>query len=526
MKRYLKPILLLLMISAFILSCKKDKISGSGNSSITAQDYTFNRANKTFTPDVSVKAKVKSSLGIRFVYCYLIRNNATDSLIYVSDNTQDNPENYTLSIPVTAFPVNNMSKVSGVKLLAKQTDNTSIEGFIKIAYFDPALPALSAFPTSLSADLAGGNTPVTGTIKSDYGLQKVDIYDDSKVENTYELVGSVTDASGSKQFSLNYAYKYRKAAQHIKVVATDIYGQTGEVIIAMPVDLAAFKPKFINFAASVTPNLSGTTAITGNITSVTGLKHIDVYDDYQGTYVLVNSVNNLNASLNYALNYAYTYRRRAFNLKLVAFDSDDLQTEKIIPLNITYQSNIYRDVFMTAHTTGTNTIFFADNGTTKGNCDLNSSEPTMSFLYYGTGTGPAFYSPTNTSSVATNFKCNGVSWVISNASNLRATRFRVLVPGTTGVDNVYAQYNAGTIDNLDDAFFTANAVAAPGGSSARLDAVAAPTTSIFNLTSAYLIYVRIPDAGGATYKNALIRVKEGTSTAGTSTVKFDFLVQK
>lgn len=526
MKKYLRSIILLLTTGVFILSCQKDKMNTAGTGSITAQDYTFNKANKTFTPDAAVKAQVTSSAGIRFVYCYLIRSNAPDSLIYVTDNTQDNPTDYALSIPVTAFPVNNMSKVSGVKLMAKQTDNTTIQGFIKIAFFDPALPQLSAFPASIVANLTGGNTAITGTIKSDYGIKQIDIYDDYKVENTFEQAGTINDVNSAKQYALNYAYKYRKAAQHIKVVVTDIYGQTSETIIAMPVDLAAFKPNFVNFATSITPNLTGTTAVAGTITSVTGLKRIDIYDDYQGAYVLVSSIANLNLSVSYALNYNYTFRRRATNIKLIAVDNDDLQSEKIVPLNITYNTNIYRDVFMTAHTTGTNTIFFVDNGTTKGNCELNASEATMSFLYYGTGTGPAFYSPTNTSSVASNFKCNNVSWVIGNASNLRATRFRVLVPGTTGIDNVYAQYNAGTIDNLDDAFFTANSVATPGGSSARFDAVAAATTSIFNTTTAYLIYIRIPDANGTTYKNALLRAKEATSTTGTSTIKFDILVQK
>ncbi|WP_345955598.1 hypothetical protein [Mucilaginibacter sp. PAMB04168] len=526
MKRFLKPILFMLSACAVMLSCKKDKIAGSGSSSFTADDYTFNRATKNFAPAATIGGQLTSSAGIRFVYCYLIRANATDSLIYVTDNTADNPTNYTLNIPLSSFPVNNMSKATGVKIMAKQTDNSSIQGLIKITYFDPALPQLTNFPASITANLNGGNTAITGTITSNYGLKQVDIYDDSKVENTYELAGSLNDLNGAKTYTLNYAYKYRKAAQHIKVVATDIYNQTNETIINMPVDLAAFKPNFSNFAASITPNLTGTTAITGSITSVTGLKRIDIYDDYQGAYVLVSSISNLNGSLNYTLNYNYTFRRRATNIKLIAFDTDDLQTEKVIPLNITYKTELYRDVFMNAQTTGTSTIFFVDNGTTKGNCDLNASESTMSFLFYGTGTGPAFYSPTNTTNVASNFKCNGSSWVIGNASNFRATRFRVLVPGSTGVDNIYAQYNAGSIDALDDAFFTANGIVAPTGSSARFDATAAATTSVFNTTNAYLIYLRIPDANGITYKNALIRAKEAVSSAGTSTVKFDILVQK
>lgn len=516
----------MLAVCTVILSCKKDKVAGSGSSSFTAEDYTFNKATKNFTPATTIGGQLTSSEGIRFVYCYLIRTNATDSLIYVTDNTADNPTNYTLNIPLTSFPVNNMSKATGVKIMAKQTDNSTIQGFIKITYFDPALPQLTNFPASVNANITGGNTAIAGTVTSAYGIKKVDVYDDSKVENTYELVTSIADMNNAKTYALNYAYKYRKAAQHIKVIATDIYNQTNEVIINMPVDLAAFKPAFVNFAASITPNLSGTTAVTGSVTSVTGLKKIDIYDDYQGTYVLVSSITNLNSSVNYSFNYNYTFRKRATSIKLIAFDTDDLQTEKVIPLNITYQTELYRDVVMNAQTTGTATIFFADNGTTKGNCDLNASESTMSFLYYGTGTGPAFYSPSNTTNVASNFRCSGVSWVISNASSLRATRFRVLVPGTTGIDNVYAQYNAGNIDALDDAFFTANSIAAPGSSSVRFDAAAAATTSVFNTTGAYLIYVRIPDANGTTYKNALIRAKEAVSSTGTSTVKFDILIQK
>lgn len=516
--------LLLLALIGVVAACKKSAIIGDGT--IAGAEYTFNRATKTFTPASKVTTDVNSNIGIRFLYCYLVRSNAPDSLIYVTDNTQNNPTTYTLDIPLSSFPAN-MSKVTGVKILGKQTDNTTVQGFIKITYFDPLAPVLSNFPASITANLTGGNTAITGTVTSDYGIKRVDIYDDYKTAGTYELVASLTDANSAKSYTLNYAYKYRKAAQHIKIVATDIYNQTTELIVNMPVDISAFKPIFVNFAATITPNQTGTTAITGTITSVTGLKTVDVYDDYQGTYVLITSINT-SSSLSYSFNYAYTFRKRAANIKLVATDNDGLTGEKIIPLNVTYQSRIYRDVLMTGQTTATNTIFFMDNGTTLGNCSLNASEPTMSFLYYGTSTGPAFYSPTNTSGVASNFKCNGSSWVIANASNLRATRFRVLVQGaSTGIDNIYAQYNAGNIDVLDDAFFvTANGTAIPAGSSARFDSTVTATTSIYNLTNAYLIWVRVPtDNTNTTYKNGLIRVKTNTSTTGTSIVTFDIIVQ-
>lgn len=516
--------LLLLALTTVMAACKKSTITGEGT--IVSAEYTYNRATKAFTPTAAVTTDVTSNIGVRFLYCYLVRSNATDSLIYVTDNTQNNPTTYKLNIPLTAFPAN-MSKVTGVKILGKQTDNTTVSGFIKINYFDPAAPSFSNFPASITANLTGGNTAIAGTVNSDYGIKQVDIYDDYKTTGSYELVASLTDPNSTKQYALNYAYKYRKAAQNIKVIATDIYNQTKELIVPMPVDASVFKPIFVNFAASITPNLTGTTAVTGNITSITGLKQVDIYDDYQGSYVLITTVNT-SSSLNYTFNYAYTFRKRASNIKLIATDNDGLTTEKTIPINFTYQSRVYRDVVMSGQTTGTNTIFFMDNGTTLGNCSLNASEPTMSFLYYGTSSGPSFYSPTNTSSVASNFKCNGTSWVIANPASLRATRFRVLVQGASaGIDNIYAQYNAGNIDALDDAFFvTTNGTALPGGSSARFDPTVTATTSIYNVTNAYLIWVRVPtDNTNTTYKNGLIRVKENTSTTGTSTVKFDIIVQ-
>lgn len=525
MRTLFKSILCLFAGLVIVSSCKKDESTATGT--FTAEEYTFNKANQTFSPQTDLKAEITSPAGIRFIYCYLLRSNKTDSLIAVVTPTES-PKEYSLSIAATAFPLNGLSKVSGVKVMVKQVDNSTIEGFIKISYFDPELPQLMDFPVKLAVNLDGEPIKITGNISSIYGLTQVDIYDDYKTENTYELVSSISELNNSKKYALNYAYTYRKAAQHIKVIVKDIYGQSTELIIAMPVDLSLFKPKFIEFPASITPNINGSTSLKGNITTVTGLKRIDIYDDYQGVYVLVSSISDLNSSLNYTLNYEFNYRKRAANIKVIAVDMEDVQSELIIPLSISYNSVLYRDVMMTAQTTGTNTIFFSGTGTTLGNCDLNASEANMAFIFYGTATGPALYSPTNTSSVAANFKCSGISWAIANSASLRATRFRVLVPGTsTGIDNVYAQYKANNIDIIDDSFFlTENGIAAPGSSSAKFDAAATATTGIFNLTNANLIYIRIPDAGGTTYKNALMRVKEAISSAGTSTIKFDIYVQK
>ena len=525
MKTILKTFSFLFAVVFLLSSCEKTNPESTGT--FSADEYTYNSAIKSFGANVNVTAQLRSSGGIHSVYAYLVRTNMTDSVISVS--TPGDVTDFTLSIPASAFPANSMSKATGVRVLSKQADNSVIEGLIKITYFNPALPQFKDFPAQFTANLTGGTTAIAGTLTSEYGLTQIDIYDDYQTANTFVLVNSITDLNNAKTYTLNYAYTYRKAAQHLKIVGKDIYGQTNQLIVNMPVDVSVFKPKFVGFPAKVKPNVSGTATITGTITSITGLKRIEVYDDYKGAYVLVATLNNLNSSLSYSFNYNYIYRKRAANLKIIAVDLDDLPTEQIVPLDVTYGSTLYKDVVMNAHTTGTNTIFFIESGTTLGNCDLTASESTMAFLFYGTSTGPAFYSPTNTGSVASNFKCNGASWPNPNPAGLRATRFRVLVPsaaGNTGIDNVYSQYTANNIDVIDDAFFTANGIAAPGSSSAKFDATATATTSIFNLTTANIIYIRIPDATGAGYKNAIMVVKDATSSGGTSTVKFDIYVQK
>ncbi len=524
MKKIVKTLLLLCIVSSVIISCKKASLSGEGAGTFVSEEYIFNKATKAFTPTDLVEANITSPVGIRFIYCFLIRDNATDSLIYVTNNTEDNPLSYKLSIPIESFPLNNLTQVKGVKVLVKQKDNSSIEGFININFFDPSLPQFNSFPTSLVASLNAGTTSIKGNATSEFGLKQVDVYDDYQTENVFVLSKSFTVTGNAKEYALNYDYTYRKAAQHIKVVAKDIYNQTNELVIDMPVDVAIFKPKFLNFPATITPNQTGTTGVSGQITALVGLKRIDIYDDYKGEYILVSSINVSGAPTSYTFNYNYAYRKRAENVKIIAIDTDDLQSEKVIPLDVTYGSLVYRDVFMTAHTTGTNTIFIPETGATKGNCELNASEATMGFVYYGTSSGPSFYSPANTTNVAANFKCNGLGWVTANPSALRATKFRVLVQGANnGVDNIYTQYNANEIDVLDDALFTGNI---PSSSTNKFDPTLTATTSIFNLTNAYLIAVKIPDIGASTYKNGLIRVKEATSTLGTSTIKFDIYIQK
>lgn len=534
MKKILKSLLLCSLAMAIIAGCKKHELADIGEGTFVAKAYTFNRATKTFDLGDEVKGNIAAADGVKFVYCYLVRTNATDSLILVTDNRGDVPANYDLTIPLSKFPLNNMSKVKGVKVMVKQGNNTSLEGFITINYFDPSMPQFSSFPTSLTANLGGGTTAIAGTIKSEYGIKQVDIYDDYQTENTYVLVNSVTGIANVKEYALNYAYTYRKAAQHIKVVATDIYNQTGELIIDMPVDLSIFKPKFLNFAASITPNLSGSVPVGGQITSVTGLKKVDIYDDRDGTYQLLGTANNLGGvnSYNYSAN--YTFAMRAEHIKIIAVDAEDLQAELVIPVNYTYLSKLYKDVLMTAQTVGTNTAFFDADGTTKGNCDLQANESLISFLLYyvSSSNRPTFYSPGGSSGVAANFKCSGAGWV-QNTSVLRATKFRVLQTSVAAEKPVYDDFLAGNLDDLAARLSSLSI----GSNTVAYDATAATSNTIFNTTTAYLIAVKIPDVGPTasvtTFKYALIRVREakvtdagGSPLAGNSTLKFDIYIQK
>lgn len=523
MKRILTSWLLLVVFAAIISSCKKDdNTSNNGGGTFEAIDYTFNKATRTFEPVEEVTANIVAPSGIRFVYCFLIRDGQTDSLIYVSNNSGENPKNYTLNIPIESFPALNMSKVKGVKILVKQTDNSSIQGFINMNFFDPDLPQLLEFPTDIEADLTQANE-IKGNITSIYGLKQVDIYDDYQTEDTYVLVSSITDINNAKEYALNYSYNYRKAAQHIKVVATDIYNQTNEVIINMPVDMSIFKPKFVDFAAIITPNATGTTPVSGKITSVTGLKRIDIYDDYKGEYVLVGSLDNLSGVLNYNFSYDYNFRKRAENLKIIAVDIEDLQSELIIPLNITYGSVVYRDVEMNAQTTGTQTALLKD-GTLIGNCELNANEEEIILVFGFQSSTLAFINPGNPGSFPANLKCNNVGWTIANPGAVHRSLFRVLIQGAnTTIDNIYTALENNQIDDLSDSFFTG--AGTPGSSSPRFNETA-PTTSLFNFTNAKLLYMRITDPSTSIVKNALIHVKEGNVSSGTSTIKFDIYIQK
>lgn len=433
------------MMMIGFLACKKDSGISSGSSLkdvVTAQDYVFNLATRNLTPANSVAVNVKSEVGVRFVYNYLVRTGLADSLVNITYTTVDNQKDLTITIPNNTFATANMRTATGIKSVIKRIDNSSDEAFVKLTSFQPPLPKLENFPVSKL------------------------------------------------------------------------------------------------------PDANGKILITGKATSETGLAKIELSDDSSGPFTLITTINNLNGVKSYDVNYLYTYRANSANFKIAVYDTFGIKVEYLVRVPL-LPYTLYQNVSMGAQGTSSETIlnnhFFISNGTTAGSCDLPANENRLDFVFYGTSSGGTFYTPSNVSGVQANYRCNGANNFWSpNATNVKQTRFRVLVPGDAGaIDALYANFNANTIPDLDDDKFFNN-IPIPGGNTARYTPGAASITSgsIFNITTAYLIWVKVPVTGGVVltssspitaYKNCIIRVREGvnnTSTTGLSTIKFDIYVQK
>lgn len=416
------------------ISCKKDKnTSGStAKDVITANSYVYNLFTKSFTPDPDVKANIKSEVGIKLIYSYLIRDQKADSLVNIAFVPEVNQKDYDLVIPSSSFSKTNMNGVLGIKSVIKRIDNSTDKDTIKVTAFQPPLPVLSNFP------------------------------------------------------------------------------------------------------AKKLPNTNNQIVITGTATSETGLSKIEILDDSQGSYSLVSTIGNLNGVKSYNVNYTYTYRANTASVKIIAYDTFNITAEFVISvpaLPFTVYQNVAMGAQGNSSTTVTNNHFFISNGTTAGSCTLNADEANLDFLYYGTSSGPSLYAPTNATNIAKNFYCNGTNnyWNTSTTdfTKLKPTRFRVLVPGDGGViDALYTNFNANNIPDLnDDGFF--NGISTPSGSTAKYVAGGTNSASQFDITTAYLIWVRVPTTPAATaYKNCLMRVKNAVDASSVSTITFDIYIQK
>lgn len=427
MKKIINALLLTVITGLCIFTaCKKDDVKISAEDEVVAGEFTYNLATKKVTPNATVNAQITSPAGVKFIYCYLVRSNAPDSIIYTYYATED-ANNVNLEIPTESF-LSATTNISGVKLSIKHLDNSSDNAFIKVTAFTPPLPKLT------------------------------------------------------------------------------------------------------DFAEELLPNDNDKIVISGKASSENGLKRIEIFDDAAGDFTIVNTIDNLNDAQEFDVNYTYTYRSGTANLKVLVTDNFDLKDS--ININVpVLPYTVYSDVTMgaqgTSSVTVNNNFFIAATGQILGSCELPSNEANMDFLFYGTSSNATFYSPSNTSGVAKNYRCNGVAWTISNPSALKATKFRVLVPGSSEADAVYAKVAANEISDLtDEGLFAGNSV--PGGSTAKYSPTDAPASNVFNTTSAYLIWAKIPNADGS-FTNCLIRAKEvnyTSSSTGLSTIKCDIFVQK
>lgn len=427
MKHKLKLTLLIICISA-LAACKKDKAAEKGLTELTAKEFSYNMALKAITPDEVINGDISAASGIKQIYGYLIRLNKTDSLVYRSTQEVINQTNFHFVIPTENYATANLEKMQGIKLMIRDMDNSTFEGFIKVTAFSPPMPQLNNIPTRLLPD------------------------------------------------------------------------ENGKIMI------------------------------TGTASSENGIKEITIYDDYQGVDALVDKIELLNKEKTYDLNYTYTYRKNASRLSVTVTDLYGLKVTSIINIPL-LNYNLFKGIEMMANGTtaspSTSSFFMGETGTVTGSCNISGQEQKTDFVGYCTSTFIyTIYSPANTTTISKNFKCGTAIWE-PNAANLKATKFRVLVPGTSAVDQVYTAFNTNTITELSDAFF--NGIPVPAGNTAKFDANPAnQTTAIFNLTNAWLIWVRVPKADGITFTNQLLRVKEVNiaSTAALSTIKFDILVSK
>lgn len=94
---------------------------------------------------------------------------------------------------------------------------------------------------------------------------------------------------------------------------------------------------------------------------------------------------------------------------------------------------VFKDVQMSAQGTSAASsvhCFFMSDGSVIGNCGIDGHEGQLDFLLYCSAAQVlSFYSSSNSTGVAKNYKCSAVSWE-QNVTALKDTKFRILVPGS------------------------------------------------------------------------------------------------
>ncbi len=115
-------------------SCKKDKFTeATGN--LEAVDYTWNVALKGFQPEKTVGGKLTTNINVKTLYYYIQRTGKADSLIQL--DFPAGVQEYAFTVKADIWPNIDLVGVKGIKLLAVQDNNTSLEKLVKITYFNP-----------------------------------------------------------------------------------------------------------------------------------------------------------------------------------------------------------------------------------------------------------------------------------------------------------------------------------------------------------------------------------------------------
>ncbi|MBB5623855.1 hypothetical protein HDE69_004943 [Pedobacter cryoconitis] len=403
----------------------------------------------------------------------------------------------------------------------------------KTAVNTPDVLTAKAFTFNTAIGQTGPDTILNGELNSTVGIRLIYFYL-MRSDKTDSLIYRDTPAQENRNlYRFSIPAKSFSAAKltkvtGIKVMVKHIDNSSFEGLIKM----TAFTPPMptlTDIPASILPDETGKVLIKGKANSENGLKLIEFYDDSKGAFEKADQIALTKNEKTYELSYQYTYRKNAGKIKIVITDSFGLKAEALI--NIPIKSYVlYKDLTMMAHGTASapsaSSFFNGETGSLLGSCSVSGQEQKVDFVTYCT-TAMVFslYSPASATTITKNYKCNTQIWEPDPAS-LKATKFRVLIPGSVEADRVYAAYNANTIIALDDQFF--EGITAPGSSTAKFDAATAnQAANVFNTTSAYLIWVRVPKPDG-TFTNQLLSAKSVVigSPVAVSTIKFDILVSK
>lgn len=140
-----------------------------------------------------------------------------------------------------------------------------------------------------------------------------------------------------KEAGMSYEFSLKPASWNgvnmlgskgLKVLAVQDNSISLEKIIALTYfDPAA--PTIPELPETLTPDLTGQTAITGKIKSPTGISRVEILDNANGNFELVGSVPGNNAK-ELDLNYQYQYNVGAGQLKVVVTDIYGLKAEKVV----------------------------------------------------------------------------------------------------------------------------------------------------------------------------------------------------